>query len=90
MTTRRTIRPLTDIQEKVLNYMMGFQAHEDRMPTSRELTAQFGWSSQTAAMTHLRALERKGELERRIDPNVNRMWWRFARKGSYESDQICR
>jgi len=34
------------------------------MPTTREIQSHFGFASQTAAVTHLRALERKGVIQR--------------------------
>lgn len=34
------------------------------MPTTREIQRHFGFASQTAAMSHLRALERKGAIQR--------------------------
>jgi repressor LexA len=34
------------------------------MPSTREIQAYFGFASQTAAMSHLRALERKGAIKR--------------------------
>lgn len=34
------------------------------MPSTREIQAHFGFASQTAAMSHLRALERKGVIKR--------------------------
>ena len=34
------------------------------MPSTREIQAHFGFASQTAAMSHLRALERKGVIVR--------------------------
>jgi repressor LexA len=34
------------------------------MPSTREIQAHFGFASQTAAMSHLRALERKGAIRR--------------------------
>jgi hypothetical protein len=53
---------LTATQAAVLTYvlqcwMSGF------LPTYRELCSQFGWSSPNAAVSHTRALERKGYLE---------------------------
>lgn len=35
------------------------------MPSTREIQKSFGFASQTAAMSHLRALERKGVIQRR-------------------------
>jgi len=34
------------------------------MPSTREIQAAFGFSSQTAAVSHLRALEKKGAIQR--------------------------
>lgn len=56
--------PLSPIQSKVLTYMKYCVAKDDNMPNSRQIAQYFGWSSQTAAMNHLRMLERKGYIER--------------------------
>ncbi len=55
---------LTARQREVLDFI---REHVDRLgvpPTSREIQLHFGFASQTAAMDHLRALERKGCLKR--------------------------
>src|SRR5688572_33161242 len=53
---------LTETQRRVLDFfrqklVAGFPA-----PTSREVSAQFGWSSKRAAEDHIEALIRKGFL----------------------------
>jgi len=65
--------PLTDTQEQVLAYMREFYELEDRLPSTRELQLAFGWKSQTSAVLHMKALERKGHIEKR------ERYYRFSR-----------
>ena len=55
---------LTARQQELLDFL--HQAHRETgvMPSTREIQAHFGFASQTAAMSHLRALERKGAIKR--------------------------
>ena len=55
---------LTDRQQELLDFL--HQSHHEMgiMPSTREIQAHFGFASQTAAMSHLRALERKGAIKR--------------------------
>jgi repressor LexA len=55
---------LTQRQQELLDFLR--QHHRDTgiMPSTREIQKHFGFSSQTAAVSHLRALERKGVIER--------------------------
>ena len=55
---------LTDRQQELLDFL--HQSHRETgvMPSTREIQAHFGFASQTAAMSHLRALERKGVIKR--------------------------
>jgi repressor LexA len=55
---------LTDRQKEVLEFIRQQQRETGLPPSSREIQAHFGFQSQTAAMNHLRALERKGVIER--------------------------
>lgn len=57
-------RPLTDRQKALLEYLRKYQREEGIIPSTREIQAHFGFASQTAAMGHLRALERKGVIKR--------------------------
>ena len=63
----------TPTQWRVLGYLRQFHADEDRLPTMDEIARQFGWASATAALDHMRGLERKGWLDKRG------CRWRFAR-----------
>jgi len=56
--------PLTKRQEEILNYLKAQQRITGLMPSTREIQHYFGFASQTAAMSHLRALERKGAIMR--------------------------
>lgn len=55
---------LTDRQGQLLDFLRRYQRHEGVMPSTRDIQKHFGFSSQTAAMGHLRALERKGVIRR--------------------------
>ena len=63
------MRELTSRQREVLSFMRSFQAKHGVPPTVRELGERFRITPR-AAFDHLRALERKGELQRR--PSVGR------------------
>src|SRR5574342_354290 len=58
------MRELTSRQREVLSFMRSFQAKHGVPPTVRELGERFRITPR-AAFDHLRALERKGELQRR-------------------------
>jgi repressor LexA len=55
---------LTARQQEVLDFIRRQQQQTGFPPSSREIQAHFGFQSQTAAMNHLRALERKGVINR--------------------------
>jgi repressor LexA len=55
---------LTHRQQEILDYLRKSQRKDGIMPTTREIQRHFGFASQTAAMSHLRALERKGAIQR--------------------------
>jgi repressor LexA len=68
---------LTARQEEVLNFIRKQQQRTGYPPSSREIQSFFGFQSQTAAMNHLRALEKKGVIRRTpgkarsaVDPNL--------------------
>jgi repressor LexA len=58
------MRELTGRQQEVLSFMRGFHAKHGVPPTVREIGERFRITPR-AAFDHLRALERKGELQRR-------------------------
>lgn len=55
---------LTKRQQELLDFLKLSQSKNGLMPSTREIQAHFGFASQTAAMSHLRALERKGVIVR--------------------------
>lgn len=55
---------LTARQLQVLTYIEESLERTGVMPSTREIQDHFGFASQTAAMNHLRALERKGVIVR--------------------------
>ncbi len=57
-------KELTERQKELLNFLRAESANTGIMPSTREIQAHFGFKSQTAAMGHLRALEKKGVIQR--------------------------
>lgn len=55
---------LTSRQNEILDYLRMAQRETGIMPSTREIQHYFGFASQTAAMSHLRALEKKGVIQR--------------------------
>lgn len=55
---------LTQRQKEILDYLRMSQRKTGLMPSTREIQHFFRFASQTAAMSHLRALERKGVIQR--------------------------
>ena len=55
---------LTPRQQQVLEFIASAQRESGVTPSTREIQEHFGFASQTAAVNHLRALERKGVLHR--------------------------
>jgi SOS-response transcriptional repressor LexA len=56
--------PLSDLQGKVLAYLVKFLHMNDQLPTNAKIAEAFGWASSNSADTHLKALEKKGYLTR--------------------------
>lgn len=55
---------LTIRQIEILDYLRKSQRETGIMPSTREIQHYFKFASQTAAMSHLRALEKKGVIQR--------------------------
>ena len=55
---------LTRRQQEILDYLRMSHRRTGIMPSTREIQHYFGFASQTAAMSHLRVLERKGVIQR--------------------------
>ena len=55
---------LTDRQKQLHDFLRRYQRQHGVMPSTRDIQAHFGFASQTAAMGHLRALEKKGVIRR--------------------------
>ncbi len=53
------LHELTQRQTEILEYLKRSQRQTGLMPSTREIQHHFGFASQTAAMSHLRALEKK-------------------------------
>jgi len=67
------LKDMTQRQREVLGFMRGFSDKHGAPPTVREIAERFRFTPR-AAFDHLRALERKGMLQRRVtDKRVSRM-----------------
>ena len=67
------MKEMTQRQREVLGFMRGFSDKNGAPPTVREIAERFRFTPR-AAFDHLRALERKGMLQRRVtDKRVSRM-----------------
>lgn len=67
------MKEMTQRQREVLGFMRGFTDQHGAPPTVREIAERFRFTPR-AAFDHLRALERKGMLQRRVsDKRVSRM-----------------
>lgn len=64
MITHPSSLMLTNRQRQMLDFLRDYQRHHGVMPSTREIQKHFGFSSQTAAMSHLRALQKKGVIRR--------------------------
>lgn len=58
------VRALTDRQAEVLDYMWHFYQENDQPPTHEAICAFFNFSSPNAAQDHIKALARRGWLEK--------------------------
>jgi len=58
------VRALTKRQKEVLAYLRGHLEGKGIPPSTREIQSHFGFASQTAALNHLRALQKKGFIQR--------------------------
>jgi len=57
-------KDLTARQKELLEYLHKVHRETGLMPSTREIQHYFGFASQTAAVSHLRALEKKGAIQR--------------------------
>lgn len=55
---------LTNRQQQLLDFLHEYYVKTGIMPSTREIQNHFGFSSQTAAVSHLKALEKKGVIQR--------------------------
>ena len=58
------MKPLTTKQQAVYDFLKSSARVTGLVPTTREIQHHFGFASQTAAMNHLRALEKKQVIQR--------------------------
>lgn len=59
------MKGLTEPQKRVLTYIRHFLQENGFAPTAQEIASEFSWGSKTAALDHLRALEKKKFLSRK-------------------------
>ena len=55
---------LTQRQQQILDFIAESVTQSGMVPSTREIQQHFGFASQTAAVNHLRALEKKGVIQR--------------------------
>ncbi len=55
---------LTHRQQQILDFIAESVTQSGMVPSTREIQQHFGFASQTAAVNHLRALEKKGVIQR--------------------------
>lgn len=68
--SRRQVDPLTDIERKILDFMVQYLRANTYQPSIREIGRRFGIKSTKTVSEHLQALADKGFLER--DPSRSR------------------
>jgi SOS-response transcriptional repressor LexA len=59
-----TMRKRNAEPAEVLTFLRTYHEANGRMPSTREIQAQFGLKSQTGAVNYLRRLEQKGAIRR--------------------------
>lgn len=69
-TSPRQIEPLTEIERKILDFMVQYLRANTYQPSIREIGERFGIKSTKTVSEHLQALAEKGCLER--DPSRSR------------------
>lgn len=55
---------LTERQQEIIDFLQAEHRRTGIMPSTREIQEHFGFASQTAAVSHLKALEKKGVITR--------------------------
>ena len=76
------MKEMTARQREGLTFIRGFMERHGAPPTVREIGERFGFTAR-AAFDHLRALERKGMLQRRVtDKRVSRTLVLTQRSGA--------
>lgn len=53
---------LTDKQQAIFDFILGYVKENGFPPTMRALAERFGFASPNAALSHLKALELKGKI----------------------------
>lgn len=69
-TTGRQVEPLTEMERKILDFMVQYLRENTYQPSIREIGERFGIKSTKTVSEHLQALAEKGCLER--DPSRSR------------------
>lgn len=69
-TVSRQVDPLTEIERKILDFMIQYLRANTYQPSIREIGERFGIKSTKTVSEHLQALANKGRLER--DPSRSR------------------
>lgn len=60
-------KPMTDTQSKIYDFILSFLSKEKTLPTHVDICERFDYSSPNAAHLHIKALTKKGWLEKGSD-----------------------
>ena len=66
---------LTLRQKRVLDFIKKYVLKYGNFPKSRTIQKYFSWKSQTSALTHLKALEKKGHVRKWWFPETRTTCW---------------
>ena len=58
-------KPMTDSQSKIYDFILNFLVKNFTLPTFADISDEFNFSSPNAAQEHIKALIKKGWLEKR-------------------------
>ncbi|MDE8556078.1 LexA family transcriptional regulator [Pantoea vagans] len=83
------MRPLTDTQQRTLDFIRAYIRDNGLSPTIADIAEGMGWKSANAAQGHVDALQRKGALK--VKRGENRSIYRgiVLTTTSYEHDSLA-
>ncbi len=63
-------KELTEIQQKILDYLIDRRAHHGMQPTLADIAKHFGYKNRATVQQHLQAIEKKGFIKK--NPKLSR------------------